>query len=54
MCAAKAAGLWSVGLTRVEYREEEHSKDKMTTSKGTRPCGMVDVVARSQMTLIYF
>ena len=42
-----------MGLTRVEYKEDELSRDMMTTSKGTRPCKEAEVVARSQMTNIF-
>ena len=43
-----AASLLIVGLTRVEYKVDEHSRDMMTTSEGTRPCKEAEVVAEAR------
>ena len=42
-----------MGFTRVEYKEDELSRDMMTTSKGTRPCKEAEVVAKMPERLIY-
>jgi len=45
MCAAEAAGLWSVGFTRVEYKEDELSRDMKITSRENQVLKEVPVVA---------
>ena len=45
MCAAEAAGLWSVGFTRVEYKEDELSREMKITSRENQVLKEVPVVA---------